>query len=179
MEALPMSQLLEASSDTRVDGAVSPLEETLVDLLDLSPQADQALWRLEYSGSEKIHGLLDDFLVQYRCWDRELSAHLPAPSSERLATLAAAIPLELLPAGKLRDKDMVAFFGGRFAQVAARLRARLERLGAGESVARDLMEAIVVGLDRQSWMLHFDVHTGSRRPVARSRTAIRQDAFPA
>jgi starvation-inducible DNA-binding protein len=162
-----------------VAGAPSPLEETLVDLLDLSLQADQALWRLEYSGSEKIHRLLGDFLVQYRHWDRELSACLLSPSRERLVALAAGIPLELLPAGKLRDKDMAAFLGGRFAQVAASVRARLDRLGADEAVARGLLGAIAVGLDRQGWMLHFDVDPGTRRYVVRPRTAARRDAFVA
>ncbi|HEX7490850.1 MAG TPA: hypothetical protein VF337_04000 [Candidatus Limnocylindrales bacterium] len=173
-----MTQLREESSDTTAAEAVSPieetLEETLVDILDLSLQADQALWRLEYSGSEKIHRLLHDFVFQCRQWDRELSACILSPSSENLAKRAAAIPLELLPAGKLRDKDMVAFFGSRFARVGARVRHRMESADADEAVTRGLLTSIAVGLEKQSWMLHFEIDPRTRRSAPGSRTSVRQ-----
>jgi starvation-inducible DNA-binding protein len=148
-----MIPLLETSPAEATAEAASPLEETLVDILDLSLQAEQVHWSVNRSGSKRVHGLLDDLLAQNRRWQERLSARLGDPSKDRLVSLAATTPLEFLPAGQLRDQDVVAFLDGRFTAVAERVRARLEPAGVHDPAARDLLAAIADGLDRQGWML--------------------------
>jgi len=133
--------------------AASPLEETLVDILDLSLQAEQVHWSVNRSGSKRVHELLDDLLAQNRRWQERLSARLGDPSKDRLVSIAATTPLEFLPAGKLRDQDVVAFLDGRFTTVAGRVRARLEPAAAHDLATRDLLTGIADGLERQGWML--------------------------
>jgi hypothetical protein len=66
---------------------------------------------------------------------------LEASPEGRIAILAAATSLELLPAGKLRDQDVVEFFDEKVALVADSVRARLE------PVSRDLLVGMVGGPD--------------------------------
>jgi starvation-inducible DNA-binding protein len=148
-----MIYVLERGAAESTAETASPLEETLVDILDLSLQADQVHWSVDRSGSKRVHRLLDDLLAQYRLWQDRLSSRVGDPSKDRLATLAATTPLEFLPAGKVRDQDVVAFLEGRFTTVAGRVRARLETAGAHDPAARDLLAAIADGLDKQGWML--------------------------
>lgn len=170
-----MIQLYEAGQDAKFHEAASPLEETLVDILDLSLQAEQVHWRLNGPGSDRIHRLLDDFRSQYRFWDQEFSERLESPSGERLATLAAVTPLELPRAGQLRNKDVIAFFDGRFAKVADRVRSRQASISAEDGVAGDLLDMIAVGLEQQGWMLRADIENRNRPSAAGPESAARRD----
>jgi DNA-binding ferritin-like protein len=175
METLLMIKLLETRQDAEKLEAASPLEETLVDILDLSLQVEQVRWRLNGPGSSRIHRRLDDFRSQYRFWDQELSGRLESPSGERLATLAAATPLELPRAGQLRDKDVIVFFDGRFTKVADRVRSRRALIGAEDGVAGDLLDLIAAGLERQGWMLRADIENRNRSSAPGSESAARRD----
>ena len=166
--------VLDTSSDAETAGAASALEETLVNILDLSLLVEQAHWRFDGSGSKRIHRFLDDLLAQYAHWHEELNERLGSPSNDRLATLAGDTPLDLLPAGKLRDHDVVAFLDGRFARVAERVRGRLEPADAHDPATRDLLMTVAGGLDRQGWMMRAYLASGAGPSAGRPRSAARQ-----
>jgi len=48
---------------------------------------------------------------------------------------------------------VLAFFETRVTQVADRLRARLDPVGAHDFVSQDLLVGIAGGLDKQRWMI--------------------------
>jgi starvation-inducible DNA-binding protein len=93
--------------------AAESLQATLVELIDLSLQAKQAHWNLVGPSFGPIHLLLDELTDQYRDWYDELAERLVASgvsADGRIATVSAGTPLEPLPAGRLRDQDVLAFF---------------------------------------------------------------------
>ena len=133
------------------------LQATLVELIDLSLHAKQAHWNLVGPSFGPIHLFLDELTDQYRDWYDEVAERLAAigvSADGRIATVSAGTPLEPLPAGQLRDQDVLAFFDARGTLVADRVRARLDPIGAHDLVSQDLLASIGLGLDEQRWMLH-------------------------
>jgi starvation-inducible DNA-binding protein len=136
--------------------AAESLQATLVELIDLSLQAKQAHWNLVGPSFGPIHLLLDELTDQYRDWYDEVAERLVASgvsADGRIATVSAGTPLEPLPAGQLRDQDVLAFFDAWVTLLADRVRARLDPIGAHDVVSRDLLASIVLGLDEQRLML--------------------------
>lgn len=128
------------------------LQATLVELIDLSLQAKQAHWNLLGPSFKAIHLLLDELTDQYRDWYDEVAERLAArgvAADGRIATVFAGTPLEPLPAGQLRDQDVLAFFEARVTLVADRVRARLDPIGGHDTVSQALLLSIVLGLDEQ------------------------------
>jgi starvation-inducible DNA-binding protein len=128
------------------------LQATLVELIDLSLHAKQAHWNLVGPSFKPIHLLLDELTDQYRDWYDEVAERLAAigvSADGRIATVSAGTPLEPLPAGQLRDQDVLAFFDARVTLVADRVRARLDPIGAHDLVSQHLLLSIVLGLDDQ------------------------------
>ena len=151
-----MYLLLEHTTTQATAASVSPLEETLIDLLDLSLQAEQARRRFPGPGFRGIHLCLGQLVEQYRDWREEVVARLGtigASSNGRIAALAAARPLELLPAGKLEDRDVIRFFDDRIAFLVGRVRAGLDTLGDRDQVSRDLLAGIAGWLEMQGVFL--------------------------
>ena len=137
--------------------AAESLQATLVELIDLSLQAKQAHWNLVGPSFGPIHLFLDELTDQYRDWYDEVAERLAAigvSADGRIATVSAGTPLEPLPAGQLRDQDVLAFFDARITLLADRVRARLDPIGAHDGVSQDLLASIVLGLDEQRRMLH-------------------------
>jgi|GEM_PF-317219 starvation-inducible DNA-binding protein len=128
------------------------LQATLVELIDLSLHAKQAHWNLVGPSFKPIHLLLDELTDQYRDWYDEVAERLAAigvSADGRIATVSAGTPLEPLPAGQLRDQDVLAFFDARVTLVADRVRARLDPIGAHDLLSQHLLLSIVLGLDDQ------------------------------
>ena len=151
-----MTQLLETRPTGETAASAEPLQATLVELIDLSLQAKQAHWNVVGPSFKAIHLFLDELTDQYRDWYDEVAERLAAigvSPDGRVATLAASSPLESLPAGQLRDQDVLAFFDSRVTHVAGRVRARIDSVGAPDPVSQDLLVGIAHGLDKQRWML--------------------------
>jgi starvation-inducible DNA-binding protein len=151
-----MMQLLETHPTGETAKSAEPLQATLVELIDLSLQTKQAHWNVVGPSFKAIHLFLDELTDQYRDWYDEVAERLAAigvSPDGRIATLGASTPLEPLPAGQLRDQDVLAFFETRVTLVADRVRARLDPLGAHDLASQDLLVGILHGLDKQRWML--------------------------
>ncbi len=128
------------------------LQATLVELIDLSLQAQQAHWNLLGPSFKPIYLLLDELNDEYRDWYDEVAERLAASgvaADGRIATVSAGTPLEPLPPGQLRDQDVLVFFDARVALVADRVRARLDPVGGSDLVSRALLLSIALGLDEQ------------------------------
>jgi starvation-inducible DNA-binding protein len=161
-----MIQLLATRPSEETADAAAPLQETLVELMDLRLQAEQAHWASAGKGSKGIHVFLDQLIDQYHAWHDDLIERLGAigaSSDGRLSTVAAATPLELLPAGELSDRDVVTFFDEKIGREADRVRARLEPVEAVDPVSRDLLAGIARWLDTQGVILSASLAARRRR----------------
>jgi starvation-inducible DNA-binding protein len=151
-----MAQVLETKPTGESAATAEALQATLVELIDLSLQGKQAHWNVVGPSFRSVHLFLDEMIDQYREWYDEVAERLAAigvSADGRVATLHADSPLEALPAGQLRDKDVLAFFEARVTLVTDRIRSRLESVGAHDLVSQDLLVGIVQGLEKQRWML--------------------------
>ena len=152
-----MTQLSPTDPTEATAKVAESLQATLVELIDLSLQAKQAHWNLLDPRFKPIRLLLDELTDEYRDWYDEVAERLAASgvaADGRIATVSAGTPLEPLPAGQLRDQDVLVFFDARVALVADRVRARLDPVGAHDLVSQALLLSIVRGLDDQRRMLH-------------------------
>lgn len=151
-----MTQLLTTSPTGDTAEVAAPLQATLVELIDLSLQAKQAHWNIVGPGFGGIHIFLDKLTDQFRDWYDEVAERLAAigvSPDGRTATVAAGTPLEPLPAGQIRDQEVLALFDARLRLVADRVRERLEPVGAHDLASQDLLIGIVQGLEKSDWML--------------------------
>ena len=147
-----------------------PLEATLVDLIDLNLQAEQARWVFVGPGTKGIHMFLDELVDRYRDWHDEIAERLRTlglSSDEPVTVLAAVTPFELLPGGPLSDRDVVSFFDGRITRVAKRMSARAQSMGKQDPEGKDLLLEIADGLDKLGWMLR--AHPAARRRLSLGR----------
>ena len=148
-----MAQVLQA---TRGSVAAVALQDTLVELIDLSLQAKQAHWNVTGPNFRPLHEMLDDFVAQYRDWYDEVAERLAAigvAPDGRAATVAAASSLEPLPAGPLEDRVVVPLIEERLSTVTRRVQERTKEIGEDDLVSQDLLIGIVHGLEKQGWML--------------------------
>jgi starvation-inducible DNA-binding protein len=149
---IPVTQLSPTDPTEATAKVAESLQATLVELIDLSLQAKQAHWNLLDPRFKPIRLLLDELTDEYRDWYDEVAERLAASgvaADGRIATVSAGTPLEPLPAGQLRDQDVLVFFDARVALVADRVRARLDPVGAHDLVSQALLLSIVRGLDEQ------------------------------
>jgi starvation-inducible DNA-binding protein len=149
---IPVTQLSPTDPTEETAIVAEALQATLVELIDLSLQGKQAHWNLLGPSFKPIHLLLDELTDEYRDWYDEVAERLAASgvaADGRIATVSAGTPLEPLPAGQLRDQDVLALFDARVALVANRVRARLDPVGAHDLVSQALLLSIVLGLDEQ------------------------------
>ena len=136
------------------------LQETLVELIDLSLQGKQAHWSVVGPLFAPLHAELDAIVDDARTWYDDVAERLAAldvPPDGRVATIASATPLEALPAGWQHDRDVVERFLGRLEGIAARLRERIDVLGESDLISQDMLIGIGHGLDKHAWMLRAQV----------------------
>ena len=136
--------------------AAVALQDTLVELIDLSLQAKQAHWNVVGPNFKPLHELLDEFTAEYRAWYDDVAERLAAigvAPDGRASTVGANTPLAQLPEGQLEDRALVALVEERVTSVAGRVRERMERLGEHDLVSQGLLIRIGGGLEKQVWML--------------------------
>ncbi|MER6165611.1 Dps family protein [Streptomyces violaceorubidus] len=131
------------------------LQETLVDLLDLSLVAKQAHWNLYGPRFSSIHIQLDDIVTMARAYSdtvAERAAALGISPDGRAATVAETSGLPAFPAGWTKDGDAVEAMVRTFSAVITRARRRIEQTGPVDAVTQDLLIGLTAELEKQSWM---------------------------
>ena len=148
-----MTQLLQSTS---ASVAAVALQDTLVELIDLSLQTKQAHWNVVGPNFKPLHELLDEFTAEYRAWYDDVAERLAAigvAPDGRTSTVSANTPLAQLPDGPLEDRALVALVEELVRTVTDRVRDRMDRLGEHDIVSQDLLIGIVHGAEKQLWML--------------------------
>jgi starvation-inducible DNA-binding protein len=151
-EVGPMTDVLPRLSASTTAVA---LQETLVELIDLSLQAKQAHWNVVGPNFRPLHEFLDELTDAYRGWYDDVAERLTAigvSPDGRTVTVAARSTIPALPEGQLADGLLVGFVEDRVSTVARRIRGRMEAMD-DDLVSQDLLIGIVHGLEKQGWML--------------------------
>ena len=131
------------------------LEETLLDLVDLTLWGKQLHWTVVGPLFRALHERLDELVDAWRELADTLAeravaiGHWPDGQSEAVAAGQDHTPLDR---GPVADQAVLQLIARRLAQVSERARARVDRLGALDAVSQDVLIEVVRALEQQLWM---------------------------
>lgn len=131
------------------------LQESLVELIDLSLQAKHYHWTVTGQDFRGVHMQLDEITDQVRLWYDDVAermATLDVAPDGRLATLAATSPLPEAGEGWQRDVDAVTVMRDRLTEIGARIEQRAGAID-DDLVTQGLLLEIAGGLAKHAWML--------------------------
>ena len=151
-----MTQALKSEAMIETKDQARDLQQTLVELIDLSLQAKHAHWNVVGPSFKPIHEFLDELTDAYRGWYDEVAERLTAigvAPDGRIDTLGSTTPVEAMPPGPISDTTVLAAFDERVTGVAAAIRERADRFGEVDIASQDLLIEILRGLEKQRWML--------------------------
>ncbi|MBO0847853.1 MAG: DNA starvation/stationary phase protection protein [Pseudonocardia sp.] len=148
----PLSSPLE---DTARDTAGTLLQDTLVDLIDLSLVAKQAHWNLVGRHFHDIHLHLDELVQTARSYTdavAERAATIGVSPDGRAGTVAKSSSLPEFPNGWVSDRDAVKKIFEATDTVVNRLRPRIAQAGAVDTLTEDLLISAGRDLEEARWM---------------------------
>jgi len=131
------------------------LQETLVELVDLSLLGKQLHWSVVGPLFRPLHLHLDELVDSWRALadtvaERSVAiGHFP---DGQAAALAAA-DLDDVPRGPVEDDAVVRVLSERLADVAEPIRGRMGRLGELDLPPQDVPIEVVRALEEQLWMI--------------------------
>jgi starvation-inducible DNA-binding protein len=131
------------------------LQDTLVELIDLSLQSKHYHWNVTGQDFRSVHLQLDEITDQVRLWYDDVAerlATLDVSPDGRLSTLAATTPLPGAGEGWQRDVDAVTAMRDRLGEIATRIERRAAESDA-DLVTQGLLLDIAGGLAKHAWML--------------------------
>jgi starvation-inducible DNA-binding protein len=143
---------LEPNASKIVVGA---LQDTLVDLLDLSLLAKQAHWNVVGPRFRPIHEQLDEVADSARRYSdtvAERAVAIGIPAEGRAATIAKESGLPQVESGWIGDDDVVAKFVEILGVLVERLRRRVAATGEPDPVSQDLLIAVTAEIEKAHWM---------------------------
>jgi starvation-inducible DNA-binding protein len=135
---------------------IGELQSMLVELIDLALIGKQAHWNVEGPHFRSLHLELDELVDTWRTLGDQVAERgvtLGGVPDGQAATVASFSRIAPLPAGHLRDYDVVREIADRVTEVAARARARIEAVASHDPVSEDLLIAVAGTLEKQLWML--------------------------
>lgn len=134
---------------------VAGLQESLVDLIDLSLQAKQAHWNVYGSHFRSVHLQLDEVTDEVRLASDDVAERLVAIGGEpdgRAATVASSSKVDALSGGRLADDKVIRQFEERLQATADRIKGHLDGIEEEDPLTHDLLVGIATGLEKQAWM---------------------------
>jgi starvation-inducible DNA-binding protein len=132
-----------------------PLQETLIELVDLSLLGKQLHWSVVGPFFRSLHLQLDELVDSWReladtVAERAVAiGHFP---DGQAAALGAA-DIKGVERGPIEDDALVLALSERLADVAERIRARMDRLGELDLASQDVLIEVVRALEQQLWMV--------------------------
>jgi starvation-inducible DNA-binding protein len=131
------------------------LQETLVELIDLSLLGKQLHWCVVGPFFRSLHLQLDELIDSWRALAdtvAERSVAIGDFPDGQAAALAAA-DLAGVERGPVEDHAVVVTLSERLADVAERIRTRMDRLGELDLASQDVLIEVVRALEEQLWMV--------------------------
>lgn len=154
-----MATLENAPTTVQPDAAATVrehLQATVVDLIALALNTKQLHWNIQGPRFQSIHELLDVLHAEYLPQIDELAERVSAvghPVDGRAATVAADNGAVEVPAGFVRDTEVIELQLRGLEAVIHRVRERQEILGEVDAPSEDMLIALLQILEKQAWML--------------------------
>lgn len=150
--ATPITSPLDDGA-TDITGRV--LQETLVDLVDLSLVAKQAHWNLVGKQFRDVHLHLDelvDLAREHADNVAERAAAIGVAPDGRSKTVGRDTGLPEYPEGYVSDADTVLTVSATVDITVDRLRPRIEQAGKADPLTEDLLIELGRALEEARWM---------------------------
>ena len=132
------------------------LQATLVELIDLSLIGKQLHWTVVGRHFRELHLQLDELVDSWRALSDTVAERAVAigffPDGQAPALIARS-GLPPVAAGATPDHAVVAELTRRLADVAERVRTRMDRLGELDAASQDVLIEVLRELEKQLWML--------------------------
>jgi starvation-inducible DNA-binding protein len=132
------------------------LQETLVELVDLSLLGKQLHWSVVGPHFRSLHLQLDELIDSWRVLAdtvAERSVAIGFMPDGQAVTVAADSGLAPVERGVLEDHVVVAELTRRLAEVAERLRERAQRVSELDAASEDVLIEVLRALEEQLWMV--------------------------
>lgn len=132
------------------------LQASLVELIDLSLLGKQLHWTLVGPLFKPLHEHLDELVDSWRELADTVAERAVAigvwPDGQS-ATVSGSSEIAAVERNGLADHFVVRELTGRVADVAERIRGRMDRLGELDSASEDVLIEVVRELEKQLWMI--------------------------
>jgi starvation-inducible DNA-binding protein len=131
------------------------LQDTLVELTDLSLRGKQAHWNVVGPHFTAVHVQLDEVIAAVRLASDEVAERAVAigyAPDGRVGTVAKSTPLPEFPAGPVTVSEVIEHITQALATVCGHLRERVTRLGELDLVSQDLLLQHLATLEKYHWM---------------------------
>ena len=131
------------------------LQATLVELIDLSLIGKQLHWSLVGPLFQPLHERLDTMIDAWRelydtVAERAVAiGYFPDGQSE---AVAGGSELAAVERGPIADRIAIRELANRLADIAERVRARMERMGELDAASQDVLIEVLRTLEEQLWM---------------------------
>jgi len=132
------------------------LQATLVELVDLSLLGKQLHWNIYGRPFRPLHEHLDELVDSWRDLSdtvAERAVALGVAPDGQSAAVAAGADIEPVAAGSLDTDSATRELVVRLADVAERIRSRMDRIGELDVASQDVLVEVVRDLEKQLWML--------------------------
>jgi starvation-inducible DNA-binding protein len=139
------------------------LQATLVELVDLSLIGKQLHWNIFGRPFKPLHEHLDELIDSWRDLSdtvAERAVALGISPDGRTGTVTATSGIEAVAAGGLDTDAALHELVPRLADVAERIRARMDRLGELDLASQDVLVEVIRELEKQLWMLRASLPAG-------------------
>jgi starvation-inducible DNA-binding protein len=136
--------------------AAGPLQETLVELLDLTLKAKHAHWNVTGPNFRPVHLQLDDITNDLRVWSDTVAERIVTLGgwARGQAQTVVQSSIEALPDGEpIPDRTVLGWFAERLTGATERARQRADSLGEVDLVSQNILLEIIEGLEKHTWML--------------------------
>ena len=132
------------------------LQMTLVELIDLSLLGKQLHWCVTGPLFRPLHEQLDELVDSWRELSdtvAERAVALGEYPDGQSAMVSASSELHKVERGALEDHVVVRELTTRLAEVAERVRQRMDRLGELDAASQDVLIEVLRELEKQLWMV--------------------------
>jgi starvation-inducible DNA-binding protein len=131
------------------------LQETLVELVDLSLVGKQLHWSVVGPLFRPLHLHLDELIDSWRELADTVAERAVALGSfpDGQAAAVGSASGAALDRGAIDDVDVVADLSRRLSDVAERVRGRMDRLGELDLGSQDVLIEVLRELEKQLWMV--------------------------
>jgi starvation-inducible DNA-binding protein len=144
----------------------SHLQATLVELIDLALIGKQMHWTVVGPTFRSLHLQLDEMVDSWRALAdtvAERAVAIGVSPDGQSATVATATDLPLVGRGEMADRVVVRELTQRLADVAERVRGRIDRLGELDAASQDVAIEVIRGLEEQLWMVRAQLPDASEQ----------------